>query len=206
MRAVIISAGTISDYDYVKSFINEDDYIVCADGGLAHCKNMGLKPDLIVGDFDSFKGTLPEDGAEIVTFPCEKDYTDTHTALLEAVNRGADEFLFIGTSGTRLDHTLSNIGLLETVRRMGFKGKLVDRNNIMYAAEKREIIHGKPGTNISFIPIEPVKGITLRGFKYPLNNADINLYETIWVSNVLEEETGIVTFDSGVLLVDISKD
>lgn len=206
MRAVIISAGTISDYEYAKSLIEKDDYIVCADGGLSHCRNMGLRPDLVVGDFDSFGGVLPEDTAEIVSLPPEKDYSDTHMALMEAIERGCDSFLFLGCTGTRLDHTLSNIGLLENVRRRGMKAVLADRNNLMFSAEKQQLIHGKPGMNISFIPVEPVKGITLKGFKYPLDKADIDMYRTIWVSNVLEGEVGEVSFDSGVLIVDISND
>lgn len=206
MKAVIISAGSIADYGYIKGFISAGDYIICADGGLEHCRRMGLKPDLIVGDFDSFKGELQSGEAEVVTLPAEKDYTDTHIALLEGIERGADEFLFIGGSGTRLDHTLANIGLLEAVRRKGYSAKLVDRNNIMFSAQKHEIIKGHAGMNISFIPIEPVTGLTLKGFKYPLHKADINLYETVWVSNVLAGETGEVSFDGGVLLVDISVD
>ncbi len=203
---MIISAGTISDYGYIKGLIKDTDFIVCADGGLDHCLNMGLKPDLIVGDFDSY-GRKPQGfDAPVITYPVEKDFTDTNTALLEAAERGCDDFLLVGVSGTRLDHTLSNIGLLETARRMGFRAIFADSHNIMFSAQKHQLVHGRPGTNISLIPIEPVKGITLKGFKYPLENAEIDLYKTIWVSNVLACETGEITFEQGVLIVDISRD
>ena len=206
MRGVIISAGTVSDYEYIRSLIEDGDYIVCADGGLSHCRKMGLSPNLILGDFDSLKEPLTDDGTEILTFPAEKDYSDTHMAVMEAKQRGCDSFLLVGCSGTRLDHTLSNIGLLESLRREGYSAKLVDRNNIMFSAEKRQLIHEKPGINISFIPVDSVKGLTLKGFKYPLEKADIDLFHSVWLSNVLEEEVGEVTFDSGVLIVDISND
>lgn len=206
MRGVIISAGTVTDYEYIRSLTEDTDFIVCADGGLSHCRNLDLTPDLIVGDFDSLKEQLPDDGTEILTFPAEKDYSDTHMAVMEAKKRGCDNFLLVGCSGTRLDHTLSNIGLLEALRREGIKAELVDRNNIMFSAEKHQLIHGRPGMNISFIPVDPVKGLTLRGFKYPLDKANIDLFHSIWISNVLEGEVGEVTFDSGVLIVDISND
>lgn len=205
MRAVVISAGTVSDYEYTKGLINDGDFIVCADGGLAHCKEMGLKPDLIVGDFDSFSGELPGD-AEIIKLQPEKDFSDTHVAVAEAVGRGYDELLLLGCTGTRLDHTLSNIGMLENLRRIGKKAVLADGHNLMHAMEKRELIRGVPGMSVSFIPLQPVTGITLRGFKYPLNKADIDMYHSIWLSNVLASDVGEVTFDSGVLIADIYND
>ena len=200
MRAVIISAGTIADYDYIKKLINNDDYIICADGGFSHCLKMGIKPHFLVGDFDSFNGELPCD-VETLRLQPEKDYSDTHVAVSLALERGYDELLLLGCTGSRLDHTLSNIGLLEDLRRMGKRAFLVDRCNLMYAAEKHQFIHAAPGTAVSFIPLQPVK--TLKGFKYPLDNADIDMYRSIWLSNVLEAKVGEVSFDSGVLVVDV---
>lgn len=204
-RAVIISAGTISDYEFTKALIRDDDFIICADGGLNHALKMGVTPNLIVGDFDSFKGELPE-GENVVSLPCEKDYTDTHTAVFEAKKRGAAEILLLGTSGTRLDHTIANIALLETMRRMGIRGKMIDKNNCLFLAEKHEIITGMPGTTVSLLPLLPVKGITMKGFKWSLKNADIELFNPIWVSNELTEEQAEISFDSGVLLVDLAND
>ena len=52
-RAIIISNGKINDYSYYKNKIREDDYIICADGGIKHLLQMGVCPDLWLGDFDS---------------------------------------------------------------------------------------------------------------------------------------------------------
>ena len=205
MRAVIISAGTVSDYGYSKGLVREDDFIVCADGGLAHCMNMGLKPSLAVGDFDSFTGEPPA-GTEVIRLQPEKDYSDTHVAVAEALKRGFDELLMLGCTGTRLDHTISNIGMLEYLRRAGKKAVIADGHNYIFALEKHHIIHGRPGMSISFIPLEPVTGVTLKGFKYPLNKANIDIYRSIWLSNVLVSDEGEVSFDSGAIAADIYSD
>lgn len=205
MRAVIISAGTVSDYGYTRGLVREDDFIVCADGGLKHCLGMKLKPNLIVGDFDSFSGEIPKD-AEVIKLRPEKDYSDTHVAVTEAVDRGFDELLMLGCTGTRLDHTVSNIGMLEYLRRTGKKAAIADGHNYIFALEKRHIIHGRPGMNISFIPLEPVSGLTLKGFMYPLNKANIDIYRSIWLSNVLLSDTGEVTFENGAIAADIYRD
>ena len=53
MRAVIIGNGDIKDYQYIKSKINDNDFIICADGGYNHAEKMGIVPDVLIGDFDS---------------------------------------------------------------------------------------------------------------------------------------------------------
>lgn len=204
MRAVIISAGTL-DINFARGLIRNDDFIICADGGLASAGAMGMTPDFIVGDFDSFTGTPPQ-GENVLSLPCEKDYTDTHTAVLEAAERGADEILLLGASGTRLDHTLANIALLQAMRRLGIKGTLADANNTLFLADNFQVITGSVGDTVSLIPLTKVSGITLRGFKYPLNDAEIELFSPIWVSNELASERGEISFKSGILLVDIARD
>ena len=55
MRAVIIGNGDIKDYQYIKSKIHDNDFIICADGGYNHAEKMGIVPDVLIGDFDSAK-------------------------------------------------------------------------------------------------------------------------------------------------------
>ncbi len=201
MRAVIICAGTVSDYEYARSLISAEDFVICADGGLNHAQRMGIEPKLVIGDFDSYKGAPPS--SDVITLPCEKDYTDSYNALYQAKLHGAGEVLFIGASGSRLDHTIVNIALLKAAREMGIEAVMADKTNRLYLAKNREVITGEKGTTVSLIPLSPVSSITLRGFKYPLNNADIQLFNPIWVSNELAEERAEIEFREGTLLIDI---
>ncbi len=203
-KAVIICAGSVDDYAAAAKMAR-GRYVICADGGLYHAEKMGLAPDLIVGDFDSFTGEAPK-GENVVALPREKDYSDTYTAALEAHKRGFDDLLFLAATGTRLDHVMANLGMLEPLRRLGVRAVIADGHNTLYLAENGEKISGPPGRTVSLVPLSPVAGLTLRGFKYPLENAKIELFRPIWISNELADEVGEITFDSGTLLIDIPKD
>lgn len=202
-KAVIISAGSITDYEYIASFIDEDDFIVCADGGLAHAKRMGVVPNLTVGDFDSYEGEVE---GEVRRFNPEKDYTDTDIAVKAAMEKGFDEFVLLGATGTRLDHTLSNIGLLEFLAKNGKRGYVINENNIITVILKSSVIERKDGWHLSLIPIGGVKGVTLKNLKYPLENYDLKFSESLAVSNEFTDKDAVVELKEGSLIVIKSRD
>lgn len=79
MRAVIIGNGDIKDYQYIKSKINDDDFIICADGGYNHAEKMGIVSDVLIGDFDSAKNF--EKVKDRIEYPKRKDFTDGELAV-----------------------------------------------------------------------------------------------------------------------------
>ena len=88
------------------------DYIIAADGGQNRAREFGLQPDCVIGDFDST--TLNEDfDCLYITYPAEKDLTDTEAALTHALEKGCRNVILLGGMGGRLDHTMGNIGLLD---------------------------------------------------------------------------------------------
>ena len=94
-RCVILGAGPIRDYQICRSFLLQDDFILCADGGYAHACRMGIQPDLLIGDFDSMQ--IPESaGCKILSYPPEKDDTDMLLALKSGLERGFRDFLILG--------------------------------------------------------------------------------------------------------------
>lgn len=57
------------------------------------------------------------------------------------------------------------------------------------------------------IPFTPkVKGVTLKGFKYPLTDYTLLSGRAIGVSNEITGETGEISFSEGLLLVIESRD
>ncbi|MGM9551190.1 MAG: thiamine diphosphokinase [Clostridia bacterium] len=201
-KAVVISAGSIADYNYISSFIEKGDYIICADGGFAHAEKMGITPDLTVGDFDSYKGNVT---GEVRRFNPEKDYTDTHIAVTEALDRGYKEICLLGCSGTRLDHTLSNIGLLEYIAKCGGQGYLIDEHNTITVIQKDTVIK-KDNTHLSLIPIGTVKGVTLENLKYSLDDYDLKFSESIAVSNEFTDKDAVIKIKEGSIIVIKSRD
>ena len=123
-RCVIVGGADIGDYTRVKQYLREDDAVVFCDSGLKHMEALGVKPALIVGDFDSHCN--PHLDVETIVLPCEKDDTDTVFAVKTMVQRGYDDFLLIGVIGARLDHTLGNVSILLYLDSLGKKAEIVD--------------------------------------------------------------------------------
>ena len=123
-RCVIVGSAAINNYIKVKQYLSNDDYFVYCDGGLKHIDELGYKPDLIVGDFDSHEN--PNLDVETIVLPCVKDDTDTCHAVKVCIERGYTDFLFVGCIGERLDHTLGNVALLIMLKEKGLKGIMID--------------------------------------------------------------------------------
>ena len=104
MRAVIIGNGDIKDYQYIKSKINDNDFIICADGGYNHAEKMGIVPDVLIGDFDSAKNF--EKVKDRIEYPKRKDFTDGELAVAYAVDNGYEDIVLIAMTGDRFDHSI----------------------------------------------------------------------------------------------------
>lgn len=211
MTALIIGNGS----DLEKSCIENIniDYVICADGGLEKAEKLNLRPNLILGDFDSVDSTVLDYyknlNIETVTFPTEKDYTDMELAVEYAVKKGFNNITLIGASGTRLDHTLANIQLLEKYHHMGINIEIIDNNNhIRIISDNSDIeIINKKDHFVSLVPVtETIEGITLEGFKYPLNNVNVKRGTALLISNEITYNVGRIILKKGTALVFISKD
>lgn len=203
MGCVIISAGSIEDYGYIKSFIKGGDFVICADGGLRHAEKMGIVPDLSVGDFDSWEG---ETSGEVMRFKPEKDYTDTHIAVTAALERGFRDIILLGCTGTRLDHTISNIGLLLYILHSGGRGWLINEHNKVTVVEGEAEFQGEAGEYISLIPIGDARGVTVENLKYTLHGAVLRFEESVAVSNEFIGKRAKISVEEGSLIVIQSRD
>ena len=201
-RCVVVGGADIKEYETVKSMLCKDDYVVFCDCGLRHIEGLGVKPRLIVGDFDSYDNPQME-GVETIVLPCEKDDTDTVYAVKEALKRGFNEFLLIGMIGARLDHTLGNVSILLKLDSLGIKAQIVDDYSDM------EIVSNKPVSipdSYSYFSLLNISGIaeqvSIRDAKYPLENAVIDCEYQYGISNeILPGKTAIVSVGKGRLLL-----
>lgn len=200
-RCIIVGGADINNYDYIRTSLQSDDYVIFCDSGLKHLSSLQVKPSLIVGDFDSHEN--PHLDTETIVLPCEKDDTDTVYAMKEAIKRGYDTFLLIGVIGGRLDHTLGNISMLLYLDSHGCKGTIIDDYSEM------EIISSEPAyieDKYEFFSLLNItgcaKGITIQNAKYPLNDGEITCEYQYGVSNeVLPGKTAIVSVREGKLLL-----
>ena len=200
-RCVIVGGAGIREYQRIRESLRGDDWFVYCDGGLKHVHELGREPNLIVGDFDSHE--QPATDTETIVLPCEKDDTDTVYAVKEAVRRGFRDFLLIGVTGERFDHTFGNISLLLYLDSLGIPACILDDYSEMSiisrgTAEVKEDCSWFSLLNIS----GTAKGITIRGAKYPLTDGEITSEYQYGISNeVLPGETVRVSVREGRLLL-----
>lgn len=210
------------DLEFAASFLKGRSYdvTIAVDAGVGACMSLLLRPELLVGDFDTFgKEQIlkyqRETGVSMDIHKAEKDETDTELALRDALLMGCTEADVLGATGGRLDHEISNIHLMAQGKKRGLKVNIFDRKNKISLLdsefEKRTEFFKDSlyGTYVSFLPLtETVRGITLTGFKYPLFEKDISILEnpSLCVSNEVVEERAEITFRQGLLICVESRD
>lgn len=200
-RCVIVGGADINNYCFIREKLHADDYVVFCDCGLKHLEPLQVKPDLIVGDFDSHEN--PQLDTETIVLPCEKDDTDTVFAVREAVRRGFDDFLLIGVIGSRLDHTLGNVSILLYLDSLGKKGCIIDDYSEMELVSDKSVSICDQYAFFSLLNISGcARGITVVGAKYPLEDSEITCEYQYGISNeVLRGETATVSVKQGKLLL-----
>ncbi len=213
-KILIITGGRIED-SFLVDLVKKGQYskIIAADHGLMAADRLGLTLDYIVGDFDSVSEVVlkkyHEISTPIQTFPTEKDKTDTQIAIELALMHNATAIDIVGATGSRLDHVLANIHLLLLPMQLNIKACILDTNNRIYLQNQSFTIHkeGQYGDYVSLLPFtEKVSGLTLNGFKYPLNQITYNAGSSLGISNEIKDEAAKVEISEGILIVIESRD
>ncbi|SHI04431.1 thiamine diphosphokinase [Sporanaerobacter acetigenes] len=211
MKGLIVSNGEISNLNLLKSIAKSVDMIVCADGGANHIAKIGFIPDLVVGDLDSINddtlNIINTENVPILKYSTHKDYTDTELAIEYLIDKGMDEIIFMGVTGSRIDHTLANLYLLNKLLKRDIRGIIVDDKNTIYITNSVLELKRKEGTFVSVIPISSNGAkVTLKGFLYETNEVLFEFSSTLGVSNQIVKEKGIIEVLNGTCLVIVSKD
>ncbi|MCL1867111.1 MAG: thiamine diphosphokinase [Oscillospiraceae bacterium] len=209
-KCIIVGAGEFSGFH--PEFTA--DYVIAADAGYEQViinseqLIMSKQPtvDLVVGDFDSFLGEVPE-GVEVLRFSAEKCESDLELAVLEAVRRGFDCLYIYGALGKRLDHTLGGIAVLAGVSRLGVTAWLIGENEIVTAVTDGKItLTARESGVVSLFPAGgDAAGVTLRGLKYTLNDAVLNYDKTVGLSNEFVGKEAVIEVADGTLVIIIPK-
>lgn len=204
----IFAGGKISNTDFINPCeIRENSgFIICADSGLHIAEKVGLTPDLIVGDFDSYIGSLPEN-IEIYRSIPEKDDTDTLMAVRIAIDRGYDEIRLYGGLGARFDHSFANIQTLVFAYENGCKMTIYDADNILTlrGAGEYEFLRKSDWYFSLFALTEKADIGELKGVKYPLESYEMSIAYPIGVSNEITSDKAYLRINSGLVLVIESK-
>lgn len=191
----------------------EDDFIICADGGFLHAKSEGVKVDVLIGDFDSLDNDGLENsylnaGCHVLRQKVEKDYTDTMICLKYGIEKGFNEFYILGGLGGRLDHTVANLQVMSYAVDMGKSIWILDGKNRTTLRTPGDItIQRLDGYMLSLLSYSEVcDGITIEGVKYPLTDRQLNNSCTLGISNEFIDLEAKISHKSGKLLVILSQD
>jgi len=200
-RCVIIGGAGIHNYEQIRGRLRENDFAVYCDCGLRHAERLGLRPSLIVGDFDSHP--RPDTEVETIVLPREKDDTDSVFAVKEALRRGYEDFLLIGMIGERFDHSFGNVSLLLFLDSLGKKAKILDDYSEMEIVSRQTAEMDESCAYFSLLNISgTARDITIRGAKYPLSGGEITSEYQYGISNeVLPGQTASVSVGEGRLLL-----
>ncbi|WP_428908697.1 thiamine diphosphokinase [Niallia sp. Krafla_26] len=211
----ILAGGPIDLLPHLETYHNDQVIWVGVDRGVYTLLSKKIIPKMAFGDFDSVSEEelqeIEKKVERIVRHVPEKDETDMELALSWALNQEPEKIRIFGATGGRLDHMFGNIQLLiQAIQSKFFKDiEIIDRQNIIfvkkpgaYAIEKLD-----EKKYVSFIPIShEVRGLTLKGFKYPLTNRHIEVGSTLCISNEILNDFGTFSFSNGILMIIRSSD
>ncbi|MBR5321136.1 MAG: thiamine diphosphokinase [Clostridia bacterium] len=200
-RCVIIGGGECSA-EILKQNILTDDFIICADSGFDIADECGFTPDVLIGDFDSIKA-IPENVVKI-KLPVEKDVTDSVAAFNVGVERGFKNFLLLGGTGGRFEHTFANISLMAGASKSGITFEIIDDKHIYRSVTDSSIkIKGKENQQVSvFAYGDRAFGVTLKGFHYSLWDYTLDPFNgALGTSNDIIDDYGEISVQNGTLIV-----
>lgn len=207
MKCVIIAGSPEYNIDFIKSQINYDDFVVCADKGYEYCKKANITPDLIVGDFDSYDGALPEN-VEILKLNPRKDDTDVLSCIKKCIQKGYKEFLILCALGGRLDHTFANLSLLLFLFKNNCTGVIKTEKESVYLISNASLdAENVKSKTFSVFPFgcENVY-VTYEGkVAYPIENYLMKSEFPIGVSNVFLEDKAKISARNGNIILIINE-
>lgn len=209
-KAILVASGNIVSIDLFNRIYDKNDYIIAIDGGLDYLIDINIEPDILIGDLDSLSknrlAMLENIKIERKIFDSDKDLTDMQIAINFAIELAYDEIIIFGGIGSRIDHTLANIFLLNSYFEKNIRIKLIDENNYIYLLNGNNELKNIPNFNLSILPIKEGTSICLQGVKWPLNNHILKYQESLTVSNKIIENKAKISIKNGPCLIIYSKD
>ncbi len=203
MKKCIIFGALEINTEGFNLYKNENDIIIAADKGLETLKELNIKPDYIIGDFDSL-GYIPE-GKNIIKHPKIKDDTDTMLCIKTALNMGYNYFEIYGCIGGRLDHTIANIQTASFIADNNSFAVFFDNENktaLTVIKNSSISFSSECKGNISVFSVcDKSTGVTEKGFLYELSDAVLTADFPLGVSNEFIGKNSLINVEKGKLCI-----
>jgi len=200
-KVLIIANGESPRAAWLQPLVAASDLVVCADGGANTARQLGIRPQAIVGDLDSI---TPETRAHFHGVPIHLDQdeysTDLEKSVAWAIAHGGRDLTIVGALGHRLDHTVGNLGVLAKYHEAATLRILDDDGELRYIGPMVRF-DAEPGEVVSLIPLNRCEGITTEGLRYALHDESLELGNRDGTSNVVVSSPVVVRVRSGHLLL-----
>ena len=207
---MIVSGGTVEDA-FALTILQKmpTAFFIAVDRGLEFFYRNQIRPDYIVGDFDSIAPDIiafykQKSEVPVREFDPVKDASDTEIAVRYAIEQGCSGITILGGTGTRLDHVLANIQVLSIPARKKIPAEILDSYNRIRIVEKEVCLKKSEvyGPYFSLFPLAgEVRHLSIRGAKYPLTDHTLVPYDSLCVSNQIEGEEAVITFGEGMVIL-----
>jgi thiamine pyrophosphokinase len=203
---IVFAGGDPGSFTYLRTVGYPGSFLVAVDRGLALMAELGLTPDLFVGDGDSvlpeLLAALDRGRTQVVILPAHKDVSDLEAAfgILVTMQRHGSVLVLAGLGG-RLDHCLFNLQL--AARHLAdFDGiAFEDDRCLARPLECSNTLRLPPGMTVSFVPVTREVELSLTGFEYPLSHAVVQRGSTRTLSNVACGHVQGVVVERGTVLM-----
>ena len=214
-KTVIVSGGMLEE-DFVLPILKseETEFVIGVDKGLEFLYKHEIKPDYIVGDFDSVSRELVDYYREELNVPIRefnpvKDASDTEIALRLCLGLNRKSILILGGTGNRIDHLWANVQCLQIALQAGADARIVDSHNQIRLLDSDITLKKSEafGPYFSLFPLEmPVDELSIRGAKYPLQNHLLKPSDSLCVSNEFAEDEVTISFVYGKVILMETRD
>jgi len=206
MATIVFAGGDPGSLSYLRTVDYSDAFLVAVDRGLAVMAEVGLTPDLFVGDGDSVVPELlvglDRSRTRVVILPARKDVSDLEAAfdLLVTMGRQGSVLVLAGLGG-RLDHCLFNLQL--AARHVADFEDITfeDDRCLVRPLTSSNALQLPARTTVSFVPVTREVELSLTGFEYPLSHAVVQRGSTRTLSNVAGGLVQQVIVERGIVVM-----
>jgi len=202
-KAVILCNGEPPERELILPEIENASLFIAADGGANSAIELGLAPDVVIGDMDSFS---PEKKSSLkVLKDDDQETNDLEKALYYAEKKEMIDVIVFGATGLRIDQTLKNLSVLKQFNSRFRTILFRDNHCDIFLAASPTVKKYPAGTSISLFPLSGrVENITTKGLKYPLDNEFLENGVRDGSSNKTITPEIEIHFESGDLLLIVN--
>ncbi|MFM8281210.1 MAG: thiamine diphosphokinase [Bacteroidota bacterium] len=153
-----------------------ESVVIAADGAASDLLEIGIKPNVVIGDMDSFDVSRVKDESCLVIIDKNQENNDFEKALLYSLDKGYSHIMIWGMHGGDFEHTLNNTSVLWKYTGDFNQISIADSLHRVAVPVYVDMVCSElyPDEVVSLIPF-PHARLTTKGFHWELNNEVLEL-------------------------------